>query len=193
MLEMFIQAMNRVLIQDAQPPLEQEVIDLIYQKAEIVQFPRKHKLVKAGRVSDQILFLNSGIARSYKYRFGKEQTTWFMQKGDMAMSPKSYITGLPSDETVELLTSAEVVMLKKFDQQHLYEQFRSVNYVGRRLIENYHVRVIDHLELVNLTAQQRYQVLLEQAPELLSQVPLKYVASFLGIHDKTLREVRAAR
>jgi hypothetical protein len=37
----------------------------------------------------------------------------------------------------------------------------------------------------------KYQVLLENQPELLQRIPLTYLASFLGISRETLSRIRA--
>lgn len=42
------------------------------------------------------------------------------------------------------------------------------------------------------TAQQRYERLLLEQPELIQKVPLSYIASFLGITQETLSRMRAA-
>jgi hypothetical protein len=43
------------------------------------------------------------------------------------------------------------------------------------------------------TAQQRYQKLLKHSPQIIQQVPLSYIASFLGITLETLSRIRAQK
>ena len=45
-------------------------------------------------------------------------------------------------------------------------------------------------ELATLTAEQRYQKLLDNYPAILHNVPLQYIASFLGMNPKSLSRIR---
>ena len=45
-------------------------------------------------------------------------------------------------------------------------------------------------ELASLTAEQRYLKLVEEHPELLQNVPMQYIASFLGMNPKSLSRIR---
>jgi len=44
--------------------------------------------------------------------------------------------------------------------------------------------------LATLTAEQRYLKLLEEQPEVLQNVPMQYIASFLGMNPKSLSRIR---
>jgi hypothetical protein len=43
------------------------------------------------------------------------------------------------------------------------------------------------------SAQQRYQNLLKNTPDIILRVPLSYIASFLGVTLETLSRIRSAR
>lgn len=45
-------------------------------------------------------------------------------------------------------------------------------------------------ELATLTAEQRYQKLIDNYPQILYNVPLQYIASFLGMNPKSLSRIR---
>ncbi|WP_158447917.1 hypothetical protein [Aquimarina longa] len=44
--------------------------------------------------------------------------------------------------------------------------------------------------MINQTAEQRYQHLLTSNPKILKHVPLKYIASYIGVTDSTLSRIR---
>ena len=46
------------------------------------------------------------------------------------------------------------------------------------------------LGMINLTAEQRYEHLLKTRPELFQNVPLKHLASYLGVTDTSLSRIR---
>ncbi len=45
-------------------------------------------------------------------------------------------------------------------------------------------------DLANLTAEQRYMKLMKEAPAIIKNVPLKYIASYLGIKPESLSRIR---
>jgi CRP/FNR family transcriptional regulator, anaerobic regulatory protein len=45
-------------------------------------------------------------------------------------------------------------------------------------------------EMIALTAEQRYEILLKERPDLIQRVPLQYLASMLGISPETLSRIR---
>jgi CRP-like cAMP-binding protein len=45
-------------------------------------------------------------------------------------------------------------------------------------------------ELATLTAEQRYLKLIKEYPDILQNVPLQYIASFLGMNPKSLSRIR---
>lgn len=48
-------------------------------------------------------------------------------------------------------------------------------------------------DLITLTAEERYEKLLQEEPELLQQVPLRYIASMLAITPRHLSRLRAKK
>jgi CRP-like cAMP-binding protein len=46
------------------------------------------------------------------------------------------------------------------------------------------------LSLINQTAEERYIDLIDTSPEIFQHVPLKYIASYLGITDSSLSRIR---
>lgn len=73
----------------------------------------------------------------------------------------------------------------------LYQHYIEFNFIGRKLTEQYYIKneaQANNLRMLN--ARQRYDQLLESNPELISRVPLGYIASYLGITQATLSRVR---
>ncbi|WP_258932283.1 hypothetical protein [Flavobacterium oreochromis] len=46
------------------------------------------------------------------------------------------------------------------------------------------------IDLLALTPEERYKKLLENEPKLLNEVPLHYLASFLGISNRHMSRIR---
>lgn len=181
------------LIQSIQP-LSDELKAGLSQMLRCDTFPRKHWLLQPNQVSDRLYFVETGLVRGYYLKDGREVTSWFMREGDFLMSIASFYTRQPTQEYVELLETSTLWSITYLQLQQLYRQFPEFNVVGRLLTEKYYV--LSELRTQNLrmqTAPERYQQLLADFPDIFGRVPLKYIASHLGISPETLSRLRGQR
>ena len=117
-----------------------------------------------------------------------------MAEGDFVISIVSFFTQQPSTEYLELLEPSTLHAINYQHLQELYRTFPEFNYVGRVLTERYYVQSEQRAhQLRTLPAKERYARLAADFPGLLQRVPLKHLASHLGISPETLSRLRAHR
>jgi hypothetical protein len=74
----------------------------------------------------------------------------------------------------------------------LYHKNAESNFVARVITEQFLVRSVERTLLLRKnSAEERYTAFCEQYPQLLQRVPLKYIATYLGLTLETLSRVRA--
>jgi hypothetical protein len=74
----------------------------------------------------------------------------------------------------------------------LYERFETANYVGRKMTEIYYQGASERAFICRIpTTKKRYERFLNTYAHLLERVPLKYIASFLGMRLETLSRIRS--
>jgi hypothetical protein len=67
-----------------------------------------------------------------------------------------------------------------------------MNVVGRKLLEEYYAASEERVYICRIPdARSRYQHFMETRQELVNRIPLKYIASYLGITLETLSRLRA--
>lgn len=147
--------------------------------------------VKAGRVCDKLGFQRSGLIRSYATHGDKEVTQWISSKGYFITDLGGIISNQPSKFDVYALTHSELYTISKKDYLNLHEVIPAWPKLERTLI----TRCFGFLEtrifaLLSMTAEEQYKYLLDQNPELFTQVPLKYLASMMGMTPESLSRVR---
>jgi CRP-like cAMP-binding protein len=103
----------------------------------------------------------------------------------------SYITETPARENIRALTNSVLWVIQKNDVVELQNQIPKFKDFYIKLIE-WQICCIDKakFDLITLTAEQRYQKVITEEPELLQQVPLQYIASMLGITPRHLSRLR---
>lgn len=146
---------------------------------------------KAGRISEKIGFVKSGLLRSFHILNGKDTTTFFQLPGAIAVDLKSFVKMTPSIENIQAVTDSELMFITRADLYTLYHDDWKWQQVGRVLIENAFIDMEERsITLQILPAQERYKNFLSEFPEVIKQVPLHQIASFLGISPETLSRIR---
>ncbi len=154
--------------------------------------PRKTIQLREGKVCDRLYFIEKGLVRAFYFTAGQDTTDWFMQEGDLIISVYSFFLQKPSFENIELLEDCTLVSIHYQDLQRIYQEYPEFNFVGRILTERYYVRGEERaIALRRQTAQERYEALLQQNPQLFHRAPLKHIASFLGMAPETMSRLRA--
>lgn len=159
-----------------------------------VEVPAKTILHEAGKICDSIYFVEKGIARTFYYKNGKDITYWIAPENEFVGAMASFFSREPSNKWVETIQDC---VLWKFEHSRLEELFSSSHDLEKvaRLFANHGISLLEkRFDAVHFnTAQERYEILIAEQPNILQRVPLGMVASFLGITQETLSRVRAKK
>lgn len=156
------------------------------------EYKKDEYFVKEGRKSLELGFLEIGQFQYYSVtNEGEERTTYVSLENTFVASLLSYLNELPARENIKALTNATLWVIQKKDVDKLQEQIPPFKDFYIKLIE-WQICCIDksRLDLITLTAEQRYTKLLNEDPELLQKVPLQYIASILGVTPRHLSRLR---
>jgi len=98
----------------------------------------------------------------------------------------------PSQKGIQIIETAEIIAINATKLFALYDQYSAIERLFRKIFEQGYVETVNRLESLQFyAAEERYTRLLEEMPELLQRVPLKYIASYLGITQVSLSRIRA--
>lgn len=169
-------ALKKILIEDTRIEL--------FRKGEIIQ--------ENNKINRQCYFVFQGLVMAYYVKDnGEEITSWFMREMDIVISVKSFFTQQPSREVLVALEDTICISLSYELLQKIYGVFTEFNFVGRVFTEKYYIQMEERAFSLRMDdATQRYEKLLANHPDILQRVPLKYIASYLGITPQSLSRIR---
>ena len=149
-------------------------------------------LVREGERDTSFYIIARGIWRGHYLRDGQEVSVWFASEGEALFSTWGYVDNAVSRITIEAMSEAALYCMPKQKLEKLFASSVDFANLGRKLFEREFLNV--ETWLINggaSQARERYLALLEDNPELLRHVPLKYIASYLYITPQSLSRIRA--
>ncbi|MCB0756069.1 MAG: Crp/Fnr family transcriptional regulator [Flavobacteriales bacterium] len=166
-------------------------MELIMSRFEPMSLPAGEYFVDEGLVCKHIGFIVKGYVRSYYEINEGEVTTMINTKHNIVTAHTSFTLQRPSMQYIQAITDSELLVMSYESMQELYDRIPKWDRLGR--IINEHVygyvegRVVDYL---SLSPEERYRKLIDENAKLVKNVPLRYVASMLGITPETLSRIR---
>ncbi len=170
-----------------------EISDFIA-NATHIQCPKKTVLLKEGDISRTFYYAQKGIFRAgFTDRNDNQLTRAFFSptRSPFVMSYTSFIFQRPSLSFLDALEDGE---LFAWDYDYMIQlQENNVKwalFLREQLDFVFSAREIKEWQAYMLTAEERYLAFLEQFPELAHQIPLHYIASYIGITPEALSRIR---
>ncbi len=171
--------------------------DAAKERAAIIQSFRQLHLkkgeifVKEGEVCRYFCYIEKGILQHAIEVDGDEKTTYIALKNTVTSSLYSFLYQTPSRKSVKALTDS---VLWVIDLEH-FIKLKANNSTFSQLYYNIlekQICLIDEyrIDLLTLTPEERYKKLLVSEPKLLQEVPLHYLAAFLGISSRHMSRIR---
>ncbi|WP_312846693.1 Crp/Fnr family transcriptional regulator [Chryseobacterium oranimense] len=173
-------------------PLSQMDKDLIFQYFEPVLFPKNRIIEEEGKVPEYLYYIVSGYLRLFHYNEnGDEVTTHINCPPGFFTSYFNFINTAKSNENVECITECELLRITKTDLDSLTSKSEAMKNFS---IEVFQKSIVYNenrsTELATLSGEKRYRKLIENYPEILHNVPITYIASFLGMKPESLSRIR---
>lgn len=155
------------------------------------EFPKNHIFLKIGQTEDYLSFVETGIIRYYIPKIENDLTLAFVFDGYFASAYDSFLTRTPSIYESAALIKTTLWRLKHSDLQTIYNETEIGNIIGRFASEDLFLKKFKReISLLNQTAEQRYQNLFTEQPKLIKEIPLKYIASYIGVTPQALSRIR---
>lgn len=156
-------------------------------------FRKNDFVIEEGTRNSNLYLVTKGILRYVADSIGYEITYWFVLPGEITFSTWGYVNNARSQMSIIAATDAEVLVISKEKLNELFESSLKMANLGRRLMEQYNLQyeegMLNYYDNPNATA--RYEYMMRRYPQVIQEVPLQYIASYLGITPQSLSRIRA--
>ena len=147
---------------------------------------------KEGKVCNYFCFVESGILQHAITVSGEEKTSYLALKNSVTSSLNSFLNKVPSRKSIKALSDCDLWIVDLETFQELIKNNKAFQQFYYNLIEKQICLIDDYrIDLLTLTPEERYKKLLANEPNLLQEVPLHYLASFLGISSRHMSRIRS--
>lgn len=148
-------------------------------------------IMEQGKAVNTLYFLNSGIARLYRIEKGVDHTLGIVSTNYFLSTPLYLQSGQLSTCALESLTEIDVLVWDKENALSLKRAIPRMYDLELAIMDRLLAWLQDNqIDAICMTAEERYKKIMETQPEVIRQVPLKYIASLLAIHQDSLSRIR---
>lgn len=170
----------------------QSELDIILPKFKRRAFSKGDFLLREGQTAGYYWFVESGFVRSFAIdTAGNDVSTNFYAEGDIVIDWPSFFMRTATKENIQTLTACVCWQLDFETFQQLFHSIEAFREAGRaRLVKSYFELKRHNISLITDPAKDRYLRLLSEKPEIVQYVPLKQIATYLGITDTSLSRIR---
>ena len=139
-------------------------------------------LTETGQVDTNVYIVKKGIARFSDFDGNRERTFAFAMPGTIYYNKHSLVHDLPSYYQIDTWGETEMLIITKEDWLNLVTDcHEAALWMLRISMEELFYQEYKNARVYNGDASERFRALLRQRPELISNIPQKILASYLGI------------
>jgi len=145
-----------------------------------------------GSICKYLGFTMEGYFRSYLIdKNGEEVNLFLFPPHQVVVTYKSFIHQSPCEYNTVALTDARAICITLADLQSLYKKSHAWERFGRLMAEKAFDIAVDRAEsFVFKSAEQRYLELIQMQPDIIDNIPLYHISSYLGIAGPSLSRIR---
>ena len=150
-------------------------------------------LIQEGQMVNKTYFVMNGSLRSFcTDKEGKEHTLQFAIRDWWISDFTAIYNRVPASLTVECIADSTVIEFNARELEEIYDRFPAFEPYQRKNLERHIVSLNKRiLNQMQLTALARYQLFLEQYPDIEQSISNYHIASYLGMTQQSLSRVRA--
>jgi CRP-like cAMP-binding protein len=170
-----------------------EELDLLESILVPMKFAKNEMILREGETCTNIYWVVKGLVRQFYYKNGKELTEYMATENSIVMCIESLFREKPSQLQIKALEPTIIIGMPKADLEAVAMKSVNIQILFRKILEESLILSQHHADMLRFeSAQDRYQKLVKNQPQLVLRAPLVYIASYLQMTPETLSRVRTA-
>jgi CRP-like cAMP-binding protein len=152
---------------------------------------KNEELQPIGHTCKTIYFVKSGMLRICYLKEGVDITESFEPENSIVARAESLFAGIPSRKAIHAVEDTDLLAISAPKLYALFDTYPKIERLFRKLIEQQYVKTIHRIENLQFNSpEERYRSLVQEYPDIINRVPLKHIASYLGITQVSLSRIR---
>jgi CRP-like cAMP-binding protein len=166
--------------------------ELIRSKFQTKRLRNRQYFLQGGDVCKYLGFIVKGSARMFSVddkghvhiiRFGLE--SWWLSDAE------SFTSLMPSRYNIEMLEDSDLLVISVADAYELRDKSRVFDLTIKAMDQQASVAMQKRIHAaISMTAEERYEDLINTYPQFLQRFPQNMIASYLGLSPETLSRIR---
>lgn len=148
--------------------------------------------LKAGQFSNKQGFLIDGVMRHFFYnKENKDCTTLFLVKNDLVGDIENCVNGNPSQTNIQAIADCIILSIDAHNDKVVTSRCSEWGSISNLIGVHFLNSVIERKNfMLQNDATTNYNYFIKSSPGLLNQVPLRMIASYLGVTQQSLSRLR---
>lgn len=157
-------------------------------------FKQNELITEAGRIEKYFYVVLEGVQAIYLLnQKGEKVVLGFSYSTSPSGIFDSFIHQKPADTFLETLKPSKLLGISRTDYLNLFETYPDFYKWGYQFFQDILFgRLYREVELLTLSAEQRYVAFMQRCPEELKVIPQKYLASYLNMKPETFSRLRTS-
>ena len=170
-----------------------EELDMLEDILIPMKFPKGARILDEGQVCRNIYWIVKGLVRQFYFKNNKELTEYMATENTICMSIESLFDETPSRQIIQALEPTILFAIPMHELEASAIKSVNIQMLYRKILEESLIISQQRADMLRFeSAQDRYQKLVKNSPQLVLRAPLVYIASYLQMTPETLSRVRTA-
>ena len=147
---------------------------------------------EGGKTCNKVAFVFSGSFRHfYQSASGEEITYCFTLADNFVTAYSSFVSNKKTNECIQALADASLFVIPKTEMERLINTRNNWLTFSKIIADRQYIKRENRILLLQKeSAKMKYESLLEDKPEYVLNIPLQYLASYIGVTQRHLSRLR---
>jgi CRP-like cAMP-binding protein len=186
---------EQMLFLNSGKPMPKSLKLAIYERAKMIDARKGVLLQETGEVCTQLYLIEKGVLCCYDIDQDthKGYCVWIMMENDIVTCVNSFNNEVVSTETVLALEDCILWTITRQDFKELTAKYNAFEKIRQQFTDKYHIQSRNIEAQRKRPPEQFFEYLARTNEQLTTRIPNKHLASFMGIRESTLYEIKRKR